>query len=268
MTEIPKVIHYCWFGHGAMPSVAHECIKSWKQFLPDHEIRLWDESNFPVDFCTYTAEAYQARKFAFVSDVARFWILHRYGGIYFDTDVKVLAPMDHILRQGPFMGTETNGNENGYSWARVAPGLGMAATPGMPLLHTLLSRYLTYRFISPLDGSLNLRTIVEYTTSELHSQGLPHLITEPTDCAGFRIYPKEYFSPRSMDGRSTVITPNTCSIHLFTNTWGSSSLGKKLRTRAKELIMDRLLPASAVTARLDKNRARRDLYFAENFVIK
>ena len=80
---IPKVIHYCWFGHNPLPPIAEKCIASWKRYLPDYEIKEWNEENFDVNIVPYTAEAYEAKKYAFVSDFARFWILYHYGGLYF-----------------------------------------------------------------------------------------------------------------------------------------------------------------------------------------
>ena len=103
---IPKIIHYCWFGGKPLPKSAIKCIKSWRKFFPDYEIKEWNESNFDVNMMTYTREAYAAQKYAFVSDVARFWILYREGGVYFDTDVEVIAPMNDIIESGPFMGVE------------------------------------------------------------------------------------------------------------------------------------------------------------------
>ena len=100
---IPKVIHYCWFGRNPLPPLAIKCIESWKKFLPDYEIKGWNEDNFDVNIIPYTQEAYQAKKYAFVSDYARFWILYKYGGIYFDTDVEVIRPLDDIIARGPFM---------------------------------------------------------------------------------------------------------------------------------------------------------------------
>ena len=105
---IPKIIHYCWFGRGPLPELAQKCIASWKKYLPDYEIKEWNEDNFDVNIIPYTAEAYKAKKYAFVSDYARFWILYRYGGIYFDTDVEVIRPMDDIIERGNFMGFETD----------------------------------------------------------------------------------------------------------------------------------------------------------------
>ena len=109
---IPKVIHYCWFGGNPLPELAQRCIDSWRKYLPDYEIKEWNESNFNVNIIPYTAEAYQQGKYAFVSDYARFWILYRYGGIYFDTDVEVIRPLDDVLDRGGFMGFETHYKES------------------------------------------------------------------------------------------------------------------------------------------------------------
>ena len=104
---IPKVIHYCWFGGNPLPELAKICIDSWKKYLPDYEIKEWNETNFDLDSCEYIREAYNCKKWAFVSDYARFWILYNYGGLYFDTDVEILNPLDDIIKCGSFMGNET-----------------------------------------------------------------------------------------------------------------------------------------------------------------
>lgn len=116
---IPHVIHYCWFGHKPLPRAAKRCIASWRKFFPGWEIREWNEDNFDVNCIPYTAGAYAAGKYAYVSDYARFKILSEHGGVYFDTDVEVIAPFDDILARGGFMGYEEPGELN--------PGLGMAA---------------------------------------------------------------------------------------------------------------------------------------------
>lgn len=69
---IPKVIHYCWFGRNPLPALAVKCIESWKKYLPDYEIKEWNEDNFDVNIIPYTQEAYQVKMYAFVSDYARF----------------------------------------------------------------------------------------------------------------------------------------------------------------------------------------------------
>ena len=103
---IPKVIHYCWFGRNPLPPLAVKCIESWKKFLPGYEIKEWNEDNFDVNIIPYIQEAYEARKYAFVSDYARFYILYHHGGIYFDTDVEVIKSIDDIIERGAFMGCE------------------------------------------------------------------------------------------------------------------------------------------------------------------
>lgn len=265
---IPKIINYCWFGRGPMPEIAKECIDSWKNFLPDYEIKLWTEDNFNVNACTYTAEAYNAKKYAFVSDYARLWILYNFGGLYFDTDVKLLASPNTILERGPYLGAEIDGDESPVSNASVNPGLGMAAEPGMTFIKTLLERYDTYRFISPADGTLNLKTIVEYTTELLREQGFPLKLTDAVECAGFTIYPKDYFSPRSIDGRKTMITPRTISIHLFANTWGNKGSFAKFTALLKDFAIKYLIPKNISIKILEQNKHRRDEYFDSYFRLK
>lgn len=94
---IPKIIHYCWFGKGLMPKSQKDCVKSWKKILPEYKFILWDESNFDIGYCSYTKSAYEAKKFAFVSDVARCKALYEMGGIYLDTDVEVFEKFDPYL---------------------------------------------------------------------------------------------------------------------------------------------------------------------------
>ena len=83
---IPKIIHYCWFGGKPLPELAKKCIASWKKYCPDYEIKEWNESNFDLNACTYVKEAYDSKKYAFVSDYARFDILYR-GRMGFDETI-------------------------------------------------------------------------------------------------------------------------------------------------------------------------------------
>lgn len=138
---IPKVIHYCWFGGNPLPKSAQKCIASWRKYLPDYEIKEWNESNFDVNIIPYTAEAYKAKKYAFVSDYARFWILYKYGGLYFDTDVEVIKNMDDIIANGAFMGLEKKQAGATPNCVGVAPGLGLGVNPGLGLYKELLDVY-------------------------------------------------------------------------------------------------------------------------------
>lgn len=217
---IPKIIHYCWFGRNPLPKSAIKCIDSWKRFFPGYEIKEWNEDNFDVNMIPYTAEAYRARKYAFVSDYARFWILYHYGGIYFDTDVEAIRTMDDILAKGAFMGCEKD--SDGKSYPTVAPGLGMAVEPLNPLIKSMLAVYEESFFENdkndhPKQDQGFYKTVVDYATDLLKQYGL-----QPTtgiqSVAGFLIYPKEYFNPLSHINQLEV-TENTRSIHHYAATW-------------------------------------------------
>lgn len=214
---IPRKIHYCWFGRNPLPESALKCIASWRKFLPDYEIVEWNEDNFDVNSITYTAEAYAAKKYAFVSDYARFKILFEHGGIYFDTDVEVIRPMDDIISAGSFMGFEINPKESDCSFGAVAPGLGLGVNPGLGLYAELLDFYSEQHFLNP-DGSLNQTTIVKYTTNILLRHGLKCVRGIQT-VAGINIYPAEYFNPLNDNTGVLKITNNTRSIHWYTKTW-------------------------------------------------
>ena len=108
MTEIPKVIHYVWVGGKSFPKTVERCIESWKKFAPDYELKLWNEENAPMDH-PYARAMYAKRKWAFVSDYVRFWALEREGGIYLDTDMELLKPIDPFLSDSLFMGKTKDG---------------------------------------------------------------------------------------------------------------------------------------------------------------
>lgn len=210
---IPKVIHYCWFGGKPLPKDAEKYILSWKRYLPDYEIKRWDETNFDVNSIPYTREAYAAGKYAFVSDYARFWILYNYGGLYFDTDVEVIKPLDDIVQAGPFLGVEQQTDE----CITVAPGLCIGAESRNELFNVLISQYADSHFLNH-DGSLCLKNIVEITTEVLQGYGLKN-IDEIQTCCGFNIYPKDYFCPIDYSTRELKITDNTRTIHHYAESW-------------------------------------------------
>ena len=229
---IPKVIHYCWFGRNPLPPLAVKCIESWRKFLPDYEIREWNEDNFDVNAIPYTREAYEARKYAFVSDYARFNILYEHGGLYFDTDVEVIRPLDDIIARGPFMGCECDAT--GATAGAVAPGLGLGVNPGLGLYRELLDLYATLHFRN-LDGSLNFKTVVQYTTELLCEHGLQNT-PDLQQVAGVWIYPKEYFCPIDYHTKECHITKRTHSIHHYAGSWikKRSLLMMKLKCKAMD----------------------------------
>ena len=215
--EIPKIIHYCWFGGNPLPELAQKCIESWKKFFPDYEIKEWNENNYDVNKVPYIKEAYAAKKYAFVSDYARFDILYQYGGVYFDTDVEVIKSFDQILQEGPFMGCERNGTESVTAKIAVAPGLGMAALAGMPIYKEILEDYQSSHFCP--DGNYStVKTVVLFATEPLATYGLKNS-DAVQEVAGIKIYPKEYFAPKDVDTKKLIITKNTHSIHHYDASW-------------------------------------------------
>lgn len=210
---IPKVIHYCWFGGHELPESANRCIQSWKKFLPDYEIKEWNESNFNVHCCAYVEQAYEKGKWAFVSDFARFWILFHEGGVYFDTDVELIKSLQPILDKGPFFGVEKG------ETLMVAPGLGMAAYPDMPFYRDVINDYKGDHFTNEA-GEMNLTTVVERTTSLLKQRGLDSLeLNHGTKVDDIFIYPPDYFCPLDFQTGILTITPITYSIHHYDGSW-------------------------------------------------
>jgi len=260
---IPKIIHYCWFGEAALPPLALECIASWRKYFPGYKIIQWRERQseqsqemqvegpdeirvFDVNSIAYTRDAYKARKFAFVSDYARFEILFQYGGIYFDTDVEVIRPMDDIVFQGSFMGFEVDPDgENTpgryaprYCFA-VNPGLGFGMTMGHPFLKQMINLYSTLKFQPIPDDIAWYKTIVAYTTEQLCSAGLQN--TKGIQVVqNIRCYPSEYFAPINSITNRMHITDNTRTIHRYAGSWGNGTdvtMSNRLKQCAPEWIL-------------------------------
>ena len=212
---IPRIIHYCWFGRHLLPGSAQKCIASWRRFFPDYEIKEWNEDNFDVNIIPYTQQAYEAKKYAFVSDYARFWILYHYGGLYFDTDVEVIKPFDDIIQRGAFMGIEQGASVDGKPM--VAPGLGLGVEAGHFFYEKMLNVYagLKYR---KADGSFDNATIVTYTTCELYSHGMINT-DNLQEVDGIWIYPADYFCPMDSTTGITTITDRSVSIHHYDCSW-------------------------------------------------
>lgn len=209
---IPKTIHYCWFGRNPLPKLAKDCIASWKKYLPDYEIKEWNEDNFDVNIIPYTAEAYRAKKYAFVSDYARFWILYHYGGLYFDTDVEVIKGMNDIIEKGAFMGCEMTKNKE-----QINPGLGLGATHGLGLYKEILETYKNKSFFS-ITGRIT-GTVVTLVTNIIKSKKTHLDLNQINQIEDITIYPIEYFCPLNALTNELKITENTYSIHHYIATW-------------------------------------------------
>lgn len=206
--SIPKVIHYCWFGRGELPKLAKKCIKSWKKYCPDYEIICHTEDNFDVGENKYAKEAYEAGKWAFVSDYARLKIIYEQGGIYLDTDVELIKPLDDLLNGG-FMGFDDNGI--------IATGLGFAAEKENPLVAAFLKDYDDISFYNP-DGSFDLTPCPDRNTKAAQRLGMD-LENKAQEFMGIRFLPEDYLCPMKYDTGKKIITKNTYSIHHFSASW-------------------------------------------------
>lgn len=221
---IPQTIHYCWFGRGELTPLAKKCIASWRQFFPDYEIKEWNEGNFDVNIIPYTADAYRAGKYAFVSDYARFWVLYHFGGVYFDTDVEVIKPMDEVIEAGAFMGYEQLGE-----CPAVNPGLGLATEPESPLYLAVLDRFERMSFLTE-NGSLNPYTMIPMVTDLLKEMGLTGN-GSIEQVSGINIYPPDWFNPFDDATGRLRKTENTRTIHWFAKSWMLAEPVWKTRTK-------------------------------------
>lgn len=205
---IPKKIHYCWFGGNPLPELAQKCIASWKKYCPDYEIIEWNETNFDLNCCDYVREAYEAKKWAFVSDVARLYVLVNYGGIYMDTDVEVLRPLNNLLEYEAVSGFE--------AMDRISTGL-MACREGQPLFKELLHDYDNAHFVKE-DGTYDTTTNVTRITNTCLKYGLQLNNTLQT-VNGFTLLPYDYLCPKNVETNVLTITENTYVIHHFDGSW-------------------------------------------------
>lgn len=221
--SVPKVIHYCWFGKGEMPKIAKKCIKSWEKFCPGYEIKCWNEDNFDLTSNRYMREAYEAGKWAFVSDVARLKIIYDQGGIYLDTDVELIRPIDDLLSCG-FMGFDEKGI--------VATGLGFGAEKGNSVVGEFLKDYEDASF-ALADGGYDLTPCPDRNTQALLRLGMDVNNTDQT-FMDTRFLPREYLCPMDYLTGKKTITKNTYSIHHYCATWTSAVT--KRTTRIKRII--------------------------------
>lgn len=206
---IPKIIHYCWFGGKEKSKTIQKYINSWKTILPDYEIVEWNEHNFPVDSYIYSKQAYELKKYAFVSDVARLYALYNYGGIYLDTDIEILKPIDSLLNYNLVASWESN------SLLMTAF---MAASKGNEIVFDFLNMYSTLSYIED-NGELNQTANTVRFTSLLKSQGL--LINRRQQILNGNICIKETeeIGAFDADSMSFQISDRTLLVHHCNASW-------------------------------------------------
>ncbi len=221
---IPKIIHYCWFGHHKKPKLVRKCIASWKKYMPDWEIREWNEETYDVNKNQYMQDAYRQKKWAFVVDYARFDILNRFGGIFFDTDVELLRPISgSILAYEAFSGLEQPG--------RVAPGLVYGSVPGQKMLKEIMSAYEGKTFGEQIDGRIvNIVDIVSdiFRKNGLKDDGKFQVVEQVA------IFPQDYFCCFNFETQGFDKTENTVSIHHYSASW--TPWGSRLHFKLIKLV--------------------------------
>ena len=207
---IPKIIHYCWFGHNPMPKLAKKCIRSWKRYCPDYKIMEWNEENFDITALPYTKAAYDAQKWAFVTDYVRLDAVYRYGGIYLDTDVELLKPLNSLLDCRGFMGFESE--------KYVASGLGMGAAALDPMIGELRDMY---RNLNPYgeNGTLHLTPCPKLETEFLLKYGLKQDGSAQVLSNGFVILSPDFLCPKSVSNGIITKTNNTLALHHYAASW-------------------------------------------------
>ncbi len=202
---IPKIIHYCWFGRGEKPEPAKKCIASWKKFCPDFEIREWNEDNCDVNMNGYTKMCYDQKKYAFLSDYVRLMVVNEYGGVYFDTDVELIKPIDTLLENDAFFCFET--------LEYVATGLGFGSVAHGEAVRTMLAEY---DFL--LDGTQGTRGCPRLNTSALMKLGLQQN-GDVQQVAGALILSSDYMNPFDTVTGIMHKTKNTVSVHWYSAAW-------------------------------------------------
>ena len=211
--SIPKVIHYCWFGRGELPRLAEKCIQSWKKYCPDYEIVCWNEDNFDINQNKYAREAYEAGKWAFVSDYVRLKVMYDEGGIYLDTDVELIKPLDPLIEENGYMGFDDRGI--------ISTGLGFACEKGNDLVAALLADYDNISFVLP-DGTYDITPCPDRNAKVFERLGMD-ISNHNQLFMGIRMLPEDYLCPMKYYTGKKMITPNTYSIHYFCASWTSST---------------------------------------------
>lgn len=207
---IPKIIHYCWFGEKKIPKEIKYYIGTWKKYCPDYKIKIWNEDNFDVKSNIYCKEAYEAKKWAFVTDFVRLKVLYDYGGIYMDTDVEVCKSLDDLLKYKAFFGFESNNN--------ISTGI-LGACKGNEWIKYLLNFYKDKHF-KKQDGTYDITTNVEIIT-KMTKEKYDILLENKKVIFGNNniLFPFEYLCAKEFKTGKIIRTNNTYTIHHFKGSW-------------------------------------------------
>lgn len=231
--QIPRIIHYCWFGRGEKPKKIRKCMKSWEKRLDDYRFMEWNEENFDIGLTRYVKEAYEARKFAFVSDYVRLHALYHFGGVYLDTDVEVVKSLDPLHAHEAFSGFEDE---------RFLQSGTMGAKPGHPWIKKLLDDYESRLFVQP-DGTYDMTTNTAVISRICKEDGLVLDGQHQTLSNGVVFYPRQYFSPYDYINGGSFLTDDSYTIHHFAQSWLPAHV--RFKSGAKRIV-GRLVGPSAI----------------------
>lgn len=221
---IPKKIHYCWFGENKLPSLAIKCIDSWKKILPEYEIIEWNEQNFDINRFAFTEEAYKSKKMSYVTDVCRLFVLKEIGGIYMDTDVEILKPLDIFLNDTAFSGFESN--------ITLPTGI-MASIQDGEWVTEMLDYYQNKKFLDEKNKPILIPN-TQIITKLMIKKGFLINNKYQKKEGYITFYPNDFFCPKDNTTGQIHLTENTYCIHHFSGSWLSKK--SRFKNRFSKLI--------------------------------
>lgn len=229
---IPKKIHYCWLSNDPFPRKIRKCMDTWRKMLPDYEFKLWNTHNFDINSVPFVKQAYEQRKWAFAADYIRMYALYHEGGVYLDSDVKVLKPLDSLLNHG-FMSSleyhptqiEKDGSramidadghriKEGFVSGIQIQAAVMGAEKGNRFIADVLDWYQTHDFINP-DGSLLTNVVSPMIYAQVAEKyGFMYKDQDQPLQDDVMIYRSEIFA-----GNKHEVTPASYAVHLCAHSW-------------------------------------------------
>ena len=228
--KIPKIIHFCWFGHGQYDEKTQYCMDTWEKICPDYKIMKWDEESFDISSCRYAMQAYEKKRWAFVTDYVRFKVLEEYGGIYMDTDMELLKPLEPFLGDEAFLSfKQLYGEMKLYT---LTSGI-IGYRKGNPLFQPLIDQLESRSYLKE-DGEEDIAPIAPFLTDVLVSHHFEqNNLFQRRD--GIAVYPNEYLCPTLLDleGTRIDVTEKTAAIHHFAGSWRTPEILAYLTEKIK-----------------------------------
>lgn len=233
---IPRRIHYCWFGRGEKGALADRCMASWRDMLPEFEVMEWNETNSDLS-SDYAQQAMRQRRYSKVANLVRLAALKDHGGVYFDTDVEVVRPLDALLEHDCFAGFQLL--EESDEWVNNAILGGVAG-------HQYFADCIEFTLHHYREtGELALSPFV--TTAVLRQYGLKRYGRQTLN--GVHLYEREAFYPYSWHERyhPAVVTPHTYCVHHWEKSWVKSPLSPSVMIERTKRFLRRQFVRSKTT---------------------